>query len=549
MKNIVSLILSSLCLVCCCGKYGYTPGLKDALYELDRTIEDKSIYEAEKETRISEIKNSLPYVKDEEGHYDILDRLYGEYYQYNIDSAIFYANTKLQLALAELGQDRVNDAILDVADRYMLSGMYAETLEILENVNPDELSWMLLPQYLHIRHSVFHGMRMACDDPELRERYQEYEREYRRRLHDILGDEDISKLCVNLEMKLDSCTVDESEVRKTMKTMLEKYSSDRTGQHSKAIIGYSLANAYSTLAQKDSAMLWYARSAVMDLTTPVHEYKSLYELATLLYGSGDIERAYRYITCSIKDAMTANARINIQSINESLPIISESYDIQMHRKRKQLGTALLCISILLALLAAVVGIILRDRRKLAVSKQETENALQELKVLASQLEKNVKDLAEANRIKEAYLARYIDLCSDYIGRLDKYRSHLNRMAKVSIDDVRKELKSTTVIDQELEEFYQQFDATFLDLFPDFVEQLNSLLQPDKRIKLKTTETGSILTTELRIFALIRIGVQDSVKIAAFLRRSASTIYNYRVKIRNAALDNREDLEKQIMELA
>lgn len=287
----------------------------------------------------------------------------------------------------------------------------------------------------------------------------------------------------------------------------------------------------------------------MDLTTPVHEYKSLYELATLLYGSGDIERAYRYITCSIKDAMTANARINIQSINESLPIISESYDIQMHRKRKQLGTALLCISILLALLAAVVGIILRDRRKLAVSKQETENALQELKVLASQLEKNVKDLAEANRIKEAYLARYIDLCSDYIGRLDKYRSHLNRMAKVSIDDVRKELKSTTVIDQELEEFYQQFDATFLDLFPDFVEQLNSLLQPDKRIKLKTTETGSILTTELRIFALIRIGVQDSVKIAAFLRRSASTIYNYRVKIRNAALDNREDLEKQIMELA
>ena len=257
---------------------------------------------------------------------------------------------------------------------------------------------------------------------------------------------------------------------------------------------------------------------------------------------------FRSITISVNDAMAANARINIQSINEFLPIISDSYDRQMKLGRQNLQIALAGISILFLLLVAASMVMVNDRRKIAAAEQETRKANGELQKLNAELEKYIDRLQETNDIKETYLGRYIDLCSDYIGRLDRYRMQLGRIAKTSgMDELRKELKSTSFIDEELEEFYAQFDATFLRLFPDFVEQLNGLLQPDKRIRLKSSDSA-ILTTELRILALIRLGVHDSVKIAEFLRRSVSTIYNYRVKMRNAAVNSREDFEKQIMKI-
>ena len=139
------------------------------------------------------------------------------------------------------------------------------------------------------------------------------------------------------------------------------------------------------------------------------------------------------------------------------------------------------------------------------------------------------------------------MCSYYIGGLERYRSTLRKSAKNGgFQEVNEMLKSSDFINKELNEFYAQFDASFLNLFPDFVEQLNELLQPDKRIECKSKD--GILNTELRVAALIRLGVTDSVKIAYFLRRSVSTIYNYRVKMRNSALSDREEFEKQIMHI-
>ena len=138
------------------------------------------------------------------------------------------------------------------------------------------------------------------------------------------------------------------------------------------------------------------------------------------------------------------------------------------------------------------------------------------------------------------------MCSDYIEGLERYRSQLRKAAKNGgFAEIMENLRNGDFIEKELQEFYAQFDTTFLDLFPDFISQMNTLLQPDKRLE-DTSREGS-LSTELRVMALIRLGVKDSVKIAHFLRRSSSTIYNYRVKLRNAALD-REGFEKQIMRI-
>ncbi len=532
-----------LCITGCAPGARYSHEVREALKELDKTIGTKEIYESRKEAHISDIKSKMASAYSPEDRYGILDRLYQEYCQYNIDSAIFYASTKLDMAQEQGPDNLVNDAVLDLADRYLMSGMYAEVIEMLKGIDYDRLDWPEIPRYLHIYHALYDGMEKVCDDPVRKKMYKDLKHEYRDRLYGSLGDDDIAKLFVHSEILYDSGMAAEA-----LNELLERYGSEDSDTHIRAVLSYSIARAFRRCSDNDKAMLWYAKSAINDIRTPVHEYMSLHELAALLYDGGDIKRAYRYITISVNDAMAANARINIQSINEFLPIISDSYDRQMKLGRQNLQIALAGISILFLLLVAASMVMVNDRRKIAAAEQETRKANGELQKLNAELEKYIDRLQETNDIKETYLGRYIDLCSDYIGRLDRYRMQLGRIAKTSgMDELRKELKSTSFIDEELEEFYAQFDATFLRLFPDFVEQLNELLQPDKRIRLKSSDSA-ILTTELRILALIRLGVHDSVKIAEFLRRSVSTIYNYRVKMRNAAVNSREDFEKQIMKI-
>ena len=215
--------------------------------------------------------------------------------------------------------------------------------------------------------------------------------------------------------------------------------------------------------------------------------------------------------------------------------------------QQELRKLLAGISILAVLLAAAILSLVRVMKKVSVAERRTREKNDELQTLNGRLHEYIMMLQEANDIKESYLVRYLDMCSDYIEGLERYRSHLRKSAKNGgFAEVMDNLKSRDFIEKELQEFYAQFDATFLDLFPDFIAQLNGLLQPDKRIE--DTSKEGILSTELRVMALIRLGVNDSVKIAHFLRRSVSTIYNYRVKLRNAAMSDREEFERQIMHI-
>jgi len=538
----IAAIIALTVAAACTSRVEYSYEVRDALRELDRTIEAKDSYKKQKDSHISDIKSRISLYSSAEEHYGVLDSLYQEYYQYNIDSAVFYANAKLDLA-KDAAPSFVNDALLDLADRYVLSGMYAETINLLENIDPDRLDWPEIPRYLHIYHALYDGMEQVCDDPALRTEYHRIKAGYRDRLYEKIGDDDIAKLFVHSEM-----LYDEGKAEEAVDELIGCYNSKDSGLHNRAVLCYSIARAYSRCSSFDKAMLWYAKSAVNDISTPVYEYKSLYELANLLYDAGDIKRAYRYVTISVNDAITANARINIQAINEFLPIISHSYNRYMKAGKRNLLITIAVISILMLMLTAVSWKVMADRRRISSAEQQTRRANEELQKSNLELERYIDCLQEANDIKETYLGRYMDLCSDYIGRLDRYRLHLGRIAKTDgMEEVRKTLRSNSFIEEELEAFYSQFDATFLRLFPNFVEQLNELLQPDKRIKQKSSDSPT-LSTELRILALLRLGVHDSDKIAVFLRRSVSTIYNYRVKMRNSAINNREDFEKQIMKI-
>lgn len=513
--------------------------IRDTLKELDDVISRQEEIESAKDSYIELIKGRYSEAMSPDEKYTIFDELYNEYYNYNIDSAIFYARTKLDIAFDAAEQDLVDDAILDIADRYVMSGMYLAAHDIISEISADRLDVLLVPRYYHIWHSLYTGLEDGCDDPVQKTEYRKLKQQYREQLFSLLGKDDISRLYVMADIYVDEGRADE-----LLDTLNAKFNED-IPIHDKAVLSYIYANISDSYGHDDDATLYFAKSAIFDLMTPVHEYKSLYELASKLYDAGDIKRAYRYISRSINDAITANALINIQSINRSLPIISRSYHSQMLHNRRQLSVLSGILGIMAVLLIGAVIVTLREQRKARQAEKRTSEINEELKAINRKMEEYILLLKESNNIKEIYIGRYIDLCSEYIGRMERYRSMLNRTARTEgFEAVRNALKSSEFIDKELNEFYEQFDATFLQLFPDFIKDLNALLQPDKRIELKTRD--GIMTTELRIFALIRLGITDSVKIAEFLRRSVSTVYNYRVKMRNAALNSREDFEKQIM---
>lgn len=513
--------------------------IQDTLKELDNVISRQEEIESAKDSYIELIKGRYSEAMSPDEKYTILDELYNEYYNYNIDSAIFYARTKLDIAFDAAEQDLVDDAILDIADRYVMSGMYLAAHDIISEISADRLDVLLVPRYYHIWHSLYTGLEDGCDDPVQKTEYRKLKQQYREQLFSLLGKDDISRLYVMADIY-----VDEGRADKLLDTLNAKFNED-IPIHDKAVLSYIYANISDSYGHDDDATLYFAKSAIFDLMTPVHEYKSLYELASKLYDAGDIKRAYRYISRSINDAITANALINIQSINRSLPIISRSYHTQMLHNRRQLSVLSGILGIMAVLLIGAVIVTLKEQRKARQAEKRTSEINEELKAINRKMEEYILLLKESNNIKEIYIGRYIDLCSEYIGRMERYRSMLNRTARTEgFEAVRNALKSSEFIDKELNEFYEQFDATFLQLFPDFIKDLNALLQSDKRIELKTRD--GIMTTELRIFALIRLGITDSVKIAEFLRRSVSTVYNYRVKMRNAALNSREDFEKQIM---
>ena len=513
--------------------------IRDTLKELDDVISRQEEIESAKDSYIELIKGRYSEAMSPDEKYTILDELYNEYYNYNIDSAFFYARTKLDIAFDAAEQDLVDDAILDIADRYVMSGMYLAAHDIISEISADRLDVLLVPRYYHIWHSLYTGLEDGCDDPVQKTEYRKLKQQYREQLFSLLGKNDISRLYVMADIYVDEGRADE-----LLDTLNAKFNED-IPIHDKAVLSYIYANISDSYGHDDDATLYFAKSAIFDLMTPVHEYKSLYELASKLYDAGDIKRAYRYISRSINDAITANALINIQSINRSLPIISRSYHTQMLHNRRQLSVLSGILGIMAVLLIGAVIVTLKEQRKARQAEKRTSEINEELKSINRKMEEYILLLKESNNIKEIYIGRYIDLCSEYIGRMERYRSMLNRTARTEgFEAVRNALKSSEFIDKELNEFYEQFDATFLQLFPDFIKDLNALLQPDKRIELKTRD--GIMTTELRIFALIRLGITDSVKIAEFLRRSVSTVYNYRVKMRNAAFNSREDFEKQIM---
>ena len=319
----------------------------------------------------------------------------------------------------------------------------------------------------------------------------------------------------------------------------------KTTYHRSLIYKYS----NDSLGEKRNLCL----SAISDIRSAIKDHASLWMLAQLLYEDGDMERAYQYMRFSWNATKFYNARLRSWQSADVLSLIDKTYQAMIEKQNDRLQQNLLLITALLVLLIVALGYIYCQMKKLAdarnhlqVANKQLNGLNEELRQMNSCLSSTNVELSESNQIKEEYIARFIKLCSTYINRLDAYRRMVNK--KVSAGQIAELLKITRsqdALDEELEELYANFDTAFLHLFPNFVGKFNDLLQENEQILPKK---GELLNTELRIFALIRLGIEDSSQIAEFLRYSVNTIYNYRAKVRNKARGSREDFDDLVRKI-
>ena len=538
----IFIILSLVLVASCSGRGRFSAELEDAINELDKTIGDEAVIEMSKTDRIAKLKRGLNPQSSPEEMYWTMNEIFNEYFQYDVDSAIFYAHRKLDIARQIPSQELILDALFDIADRYAMSGMNEEALRIVEKMDTSNFNPDLCKRRYSLLNTAYTNLRNSACDPELVKHYSERKNICRELMLECLGPKDMARAYIGSNILME-----EGKGEEALEELLEWAEKEEINLNEKGILCYSIASAYKYIGDRRNAMIWLAKSAKYDLQVPKYEYESLIELSGMLYEEGDIERAYTYINRSVNDAVRAKAQNCKEDVYKLMPIIADSYDRMMKNKNDQMRFILIVMALMMAMMVLLTFVLFREKKRVAEAERMTRESNGQLKNLNSQLQDNILLLQETNQIKDSYLGRYLNMCSDYIDGLDRYRSSIRKIAKEEgVSELLTALKSKEFMEQELEGFYAQFDATFLDLFPDFIPQLNELLEEDKQIKVHSK--NKILSTELRVLALIRLGVNDSVRIAHFLRRSVSTIYNYRVKMKNSAKIDREEFEKELMKI-
>ena len=516
-------------------------------------MKSKQTFMSEKEDRISAIKMMLatPNISNLQ-QYEINLQLYNEYKTYISDSAIHYA--KQNIALAESLDDRyrMNESKLSLTSLYIISGLYIESLDILNQIDRSELTDNLLIYYYDSYKQLYRNYSFNNPNTSV---YTEKSSLYRDSLLNVLN-----KGSNHYQIVFAEKLFDENRLAESKQILESLVNQSKEEDHEKAVLTYALANIYRKEENVNKQITYYAISAICDIRNAIMENASMQALAVTLFEIGNIEEAYDCIKSSMEDAMFCNARLRTYEISQILPIIDSAYQERVRNQKSELQLFLILVSLLSLFLIIAVIYVYRQMKKIARIRKELYQTNLKLNELNEDLQHTVdqlndtnkklsdvnNELSESNEIKETYIGHFLDLCSTYIDKLEKYRNTLNKKAvERKLEELFRMLKSHEMIDQELKELYSLFDNIFLNLYPNFVEEFNSLLVEEERFNLKPDE---LLNTELRIFALIRLGITDSSRIANFLRYSANTIYNYRTRVRNKAAVPRDKFESYVMKI-
>ena len=494
---------------------------------LDRTLHTREEFEHEKQQTIDMVRRERVAGLSPETEYRVNKRLVELYRSYIYDSAMHYVALNRELA-RRLNDFRLeNESKIDYCNLLLKGGLFREAIENLKTIDRNTVPDDLLPDYYLCHEQIYHHMSRYTAGTSFEPEYHAMSMKYVDSLHMVVDDHSDEYFALS---RIYISNPDKRIARALLHNLLDRL---EAGSHGYAIVSATLSDCYDG-ADAEEAYLrkkYLITSAISDISSTVKEYVSLSNLAGLLYLDGDVERAYRYGTISMADANFYNARLRRIEMSLIYPIIERAYKNELDSKNARLKNSVFMISLLAVLM--LVLIIYVSRQTLLLRR-----------IRKALLEANDR-LVEANRVKEEYLGRFLSMCSSYINRLERYQSTIhNKLVAGKVEEVRLMTRSSSVIDHEITEFYRSFDKAFLRLYPNFRESLNSLLRDDEQIKPRD---GELLPTEMRIYALVRLGISNPADIARFLRYSANTVYTYRHKVRSKA-KNKETFEEDILNI-
>lgn len=505
---------------------------QEILEELDAVIVKKDSYRERKETAILGLKKRLNNVNSTAEKMVLCSALFYEYLHYQADSAMYYLNLKAELEPLPSYPDHEAELAINRAEVMGVMGMYSDALLELREINPSRLGEEVLKNYYYACRSCYGWLADYTVELNAKQKYLEKTDQYRDSILQYPLCEADREIVRAEKMILqgkpdDAIVVLDKQLKVTSDMKLLSY------------LNYTMYEAYEAKGDVEKQIFYLAQTALCDMERVVREYASLQKLARLVYEQGDVDRAYRYLNCSMEDAVACNARLRFLEVTEFYPIIDRAYKEKEAHERSIIRIMLLSISVLALLLFLAVFYLYYWMKKLSAMRQNLYETNR--KLMASNLE-----LEQIGKIKEVYIARYLDRCVGYLEKLEQYRRSLEKLAMASkTDELFRTIRSDQFLRDERKAFYSEFDKSFLDLFPNFIEDFNALLVEEGRIYSKP---GELLNTELRIFALIRLGVTDANRIAHFLSYSLATVYNYRSKIRNKAIGDKDKFELEVMNL-
>lgn len=533
------------------------------LHSLDSLLEQQDLFVRVKEERIKQLKMQYSRVKDVKELYAMNRMVYLEYRVYDADSALHYINKNIQLA--QQTNNRTWEVVSLLEQSFVLtsSGLLTEALKAVSDIQPEELPQNLRSEYFGRLCTLYSRLRdYSSENSQLSEHYNNLQKAFRDSVYLTATPDELRYW--NCRAWLYMGTPEIEPVKQAFEENKQTLSND---SRKYSIATYNLSAIYRSENNESKYLENLILSAMADIRSVNGDIGSLQEIAEYLFKHGEIDRAYNYILYCSPKAMLFHNRVRIVKMSHLQNQIYKAYQEQSRTQQKRLQASLIAVSFLFLVLIGAFLFIRKQMRRLkeanlkldstnqklsvnmdalSTAHQRLEEVNIQLKDLNTQLQEVNDQLRESNYVKEEYIGYVFNICSTYISKLEEFRKNINRKLKVGqIEDVKAMTDSSATASNELKKFYQNFDTIFLHLYPDFVGDFNALLLPEERIELKE---GELLNTELRIHALIRLGITDSVKIADFLHCSAQTVYNNRLRTRNKSIIPKEDFINAVKKL-
>ena len=549
MKKILSLIYI-LCFSALTSSFAQNKNIKDLYEQLDQAIEQSQYYINQKESRITKIKKQSRQGHTPQQLLTAYYKLYEEYKAYQSDSSIYYIHQAIDLAKRNNMKSDITKLRSLLALQYSTSGAFTEALHVLQSIDKKTLNNPNKKDYYMAFYHVYGelGFTNINIDTDLSQEFYSKQDCYRDTLFSILSPNSEDYL-----MRKEVLLTSQNKLKEALNINDIRLSKCKKGSHEYGIVAYYRHLIYRSLKDEDMVKYWLLQSAICDVKCAINDQASLWILAEILSKEKDVERSYKYINFSWNANKRFCTRIRSWQISPVLGTIDHNYQAELKKANHRLIFAIICVSLLVSALALLTFYVNKQKSYLSNARNElkkTNTQLEELNNKLSSTNGMLKasndKLNESNGVKEEYIGQFLGACSHYIDKLDKMRLNVNKMVKnKQYNELYSMTKSSEVKEQELEELYANFDKVFLNLFPNFVEDLNGLLKEECQIHLSSPNKLSAI---VRVFALIRLGIDDSTKIAEFLHYAVNTIYNYRAKLRNGALNDRNEFEKKVREL-